>query len=43
MWKWGQLDLPMMHIDFSCENMNDEEARMFMLVYDAHKMRMGGM
>jgi hypothetical protein len=43
MWKWGQLDLPMTQIDFSFENMNDEEARMFMQVYYAHKMRMGGM
>jgi protein involved in polysaccharide export with SLBB domain len=38
----GSLDLPMQRVDFSFENMSDDDIAAFMTHWDEHELRMGG-
>lgn len=38
----GSLDLPMQEINFSFENMADDDVEAFMRRWEEHKLRMGG-
>lgn len=38
----GELDLPMLGIDFRFDGMSDDDIRAFLATWDEHKLRMGG-